>query len=176
MRLLASKIAQGFILSLQKISNISLSQAHNIAIVIQAFAAIVGAAVALVWFFMQGNIEPHVNITHDLKYLKLNDQWGYLRTTINLENAGKVPARIAEGKAFIQVLLPLEEPFKSDLNSNYSIIEKSGHNVKWNTFGEPYILKIRKYMAPVYGYGTFLDILTSRTIYVIRDICHADQE
>ena len=24
--------------------------------------------------------------------------------------------------------------------------------------------------------GTFLDILTSRTIYVIRDICHADQE
>jgi len=26
------------------------------------------------------------------------------------------------------------------------------------------------------GCGTFLDILTSRTIYVIRDICHADQE
>jgi len=24
--------------------------------------------------------------------------------------------------------------------------------------------------------GTFLDILTSRIIYVIRDICHADQE
>jgi hypothetical protein len=24
--------------------------------------------------------------------------------------------------------------------------------------------------------GTFLDILTSRTIYIIRDICHADQE
>ena len=24
--------------------------------------------------------------------------------------------------------------------------------------------------------GTFLDILTSRIIYFIRDICHADQE
>ena len=24
--------------------------------------------------------------------------------------------------------------------------------------------------------GTFLDILTSRTIYVMREICHADQE
>jgi len=24
--------------------------------------------------------------------------------------------------------------------------------------------------------GTFLDILTSRIIYIIRDICHADQE
>lgn len=126
-------------------SALSGGRAHNFAVVVQSLATLSIGIAALTWFFTQENLEPSINITHELNYERLSDKYGYLRVQVAVKNVGLVPLELNKGSAIIKVILPLTENMKNAVNADYALerSETFPHQFDWQPADDE--IKIEKF-------------------------------
>jgi hypothetical protein len=76
--------------------------------ILQSIATIGGIIAAGVWFFVQGEADPKINITHSIIHKKLNSEQTWIRASVDIANIGKRRITLGFGNIKLYEIYPLD--------------------------------------------------------------------
>ena len=105
---------------------------------IQSLVTVLGILAAAWWFFTQGSVAPHGNLTESVQTLEIHEKWQLVRLSITLKNVGLVPISLDKGQAYIARVLPLEPAIQKQIDAGDDPVNSDTHTIHWPRIGNSY--------------------------------------
>ena len=120
----------------------------DVTAVIQSIATVLGILAAGWWFFNQGTLAPHADLSQSVQTLDIHPNWRLVRLSVTLKNVGAVPVSLKSGRVYIARVLPLEDAIRKRIDSGYTPIDADTQQVPWPSIGKPYQIELDSEIWP----------------------------
>lgn len=115
---------------------------------VQALITAAALIVAGVWFFLEREWAPRLYIEQTVSHRQLDDDWHWVRVTVEIENRGNRLLRLTEGATTIHKVLPLPRVIQERISRRQHILRKDQMMVDFPTLGEALDLDLEGEIEP----------------------------
>lgn len=129
---------------------------------------IVAILVGAVWFLLQREAIHKSDISHEIEYRTINDDWKWVQATVTIENTGKRVLDFNYASIKLQKILPLDQADAKRLQDGTSLLEAGDYTIKWPRIGDVYRPEIDIRIEPGERQTKNFDFIIPSRVQTIR--------
>jgi hypothetical protein len=145
-----------------------LEKTEKITSIIQAVVTVIAIILAGIWFYLQRELRPKLNITHTVTYQPITEHWNWIHIDVGLTNISKRHLRLTRGRIRIQQILPLDDPLAEAINRGENLIPQEQTQVTWPMLGNTYSPNLQIRMEPGESDTLEYEFIVPSSLKVVR--------
>jgi hypothetical protein len=124
-----------------------LEKTEKVVSIIQAIVTVSAIISAGIWFSLQRELHPKLNITHTVTYQPITEHSTWIHVEVGLTNIGKRRLILTRGQIRMQQILPLDSPLAKAIERGESLIPPKETRVTWPMLGDTYRPSLAQFLA-----------------------------